>query len=166
MTEFKIKQKWAKPWVISDWRTLNLLFMSEYFKEVFSFCWVQKSHNNLTFKVLLYILLIMNAAWAVSAASYGKWLYDKVNKARTLYDFRPSVYTLRIRLHRNNCYKVCLHLFCSHVFRLLRTTLRHRRNQPANWPVYCQPSVFFIYNSLCLGKLCFVWTVVTWPLAL
>lgn len=33
-----------------------------------------------------------------------------MNKARTLYDFRPSVYTLRIRLHRNNCYKVCFFL--------------------------------------------------------
>lgn len=53
-------------------------------------------------------------------------------KARTLFDFWLFVYKLRIRLHRDNGYKVQYYL--AHLFMRPRRTrrLRHRRNQPAN----------------------------------
>lgn len=37
-------------------------------------------------------VVLKNATRVINVTAYGYEVYDKVNKARTLYDFRPSVY--------------------------------------------------------------------------
>lgn len=104
-------------------------------------------------------MLFQNSTRVINVTDYGYEVYDEVNKARTLYDFRPSVYALRIRLHRN-CGTGCwLSLSLSYSASL--TYAQTSSQKPAS-QLTGIPSTFsfsFIYNSLRLGKLCCVQTV-------